>query len=282
MSFYLNNYLLTLKPFIINFNFTIMKKNLFKISTLLLFGFLFTFSACKKDDADNQSAEDAARGSYIMADAFAMSNDGNDGGKALKTRFADCTFEYTSLDDGFELTFFNCTDDAGITRNGTIRVTAAADAFDTEGAGSITITFIDYTVENEGVSGSITATFKSGVLGFYFDITAKNLRLDYADNTHVLYNTASLTYVFSAVNGFQLEITGNSDGINRNGVHFTTQTENMKIVFFATSGCPFPSEGTMTINLDGEKPITLDFNSGTCGEITVSQKGHKDGTITIF
>ncbi len=260
-----------------------MKKNFLKISTLLLLGFVFTFSACKKDDADSQSAEDAARGSYIMADAFAMSNDGSGDGKALKARFSDCTFTYTALDDGFELTFVNCTDDAGITRNGTIRITASADAFDTENAGSITITFINYTIENEGISGSITATFKSGTLGFYFDITAKNLRLDYADNTYVLYNTASLTYVFSAANGFQLVITGHSDGVNRNGIHFTTDTEDMKIQFFSTTGsCPFPSEGTMTITLDDEKPIILDYNSGTCGEITVSQKGHKDGTITIF
>ncbi len=259
-----------------------MKKNFLKITTLLLLGFVFTFSACKKDDADSQSAEDAARGTYIMADAFAISKDGSDNGKALKSQFADCNFSYTSLDDGFELTFYNCTDDAGITRNGTIRVTAAADAFDTENSGSVTITFIDYTIENEGISGTITATFKSGILGFYFDITAKNLRLDYADNTYVMYNTASLTYVFSAANGFQLEISGKSDGINRNGIHFTSETEDMKITFFNTSGCPFPSEGTMTINLDDEDPITLDFNSSTCGEITVSQKGHKDGTITVF
>lgn len=261
-----------------------MKKNVLKISTLLLLGFLFTFSACKKDGADSQSAEDAARGSYIMADAFALSNNGSSGnGKALSKLFSDCSFTYTTLDNGFQLTFDTCTDDAGITRNGTIQVTAAPGAFDTEGSGSITITFIDYTIDNEGISGSITATFKAGTLGAYFDITAKNLKLDYADNTSVIYNSASLTYVFSAVNGFKLTITGNSDGINRNGVHFTTKTENMKIAFFnTTSGCPYPSEGTMTINLDGEKPITLDFNSGTCGQITVTQKGHKDGTITIF
>ncbi|NOZ36345.1 MAG: hypothetical protein GXO80_13735 [Chlorobi bacterium] len=259
-----------------------MKKNFFKISTLLLFGVLFAFSSCKKDNADTQSAEDAARGSYIMADAFALSNDGSGGAKALKAQFSDCKFTYNQLDNGFELTFDNCTDDAGITRNGTIRITASADAFDTEGAGSITIEFVNYTVDNEGVSGSITATFKSGALGFYFDITAKNLKLDYADGTSVLYNTASLTYVFSIANKFSLEISGNSDGINRNGEHFTTTTENMKVEFFASTGCPYPTEGTMTINIDGEKPITLDFSSGTCGEITVSQKGHKDGTITIF
>ncbi len=260
-----------------------MKKNFLKISTLLLVGFLFTFSACKKDAADTQSAEDAARGSYIMADAFAMSKDGNGSGKELLKRFSDCNFTYTALDNGFELTFDNCTDDAGITRNGTIRVTASADAFDTEDAGSITITFIDYTEENQGISGSVTASYKGGSAGFLFEIAAKNLRLDYADGTNVVYNSASLQYVFSIANAFHMTITGKSDGINRNGVHFTTETEKMEIQFFSTSGdCPFPTSGTMTINVDGEKPITLNFDSGTCGEITVSQKGHKDGTITIF
>lgn len=257
-------------------------KTIFKISTLILFAFLFTFSACKKKDADTQSAEDAARGSYIMADAFAMSKDGNGGGKALEKRFSDCSFTYTALDDGFELTFDNCTDDYGITRNGTIRVTASADAFDNTDAGSITITFVNFTVENEGVDGSITATYKSGALGFYFAILADNLRLDYADGTFVKYNSASMNYVFSLANAFKLTITGESDGINRLGEHFTTKLEDVIVEFFSTSTCPYPTQGTMTINVDGENPITLNFDSGTCGEITVSQKGHKDGTITIF
>ncbi len=257
-------------------------KTFLKFSTLFILGILLSLSACKKKDADTQSSEDAARGSYILADAFALSKDGNGGGKALTKRFADCSFEYKELDDGFELTFHNCTDDAGITRNGTIRVTASADAFDTEGAGSITITFIDYTIEGEGISGTITASYKTGTLGFYFNVTAKNLRLDYPDKTYVLYNSASLTYTFSAANSFRMDISGKSDGINRNGQHFSTTTENMKIEFFASNGCPYPSEGTMTIEVDGEKPITLNFDSGECGKIKVSQKGHKDQTISFF
>ncbi len=257
-------------------------KKLLKTSSFFLLGLFLILGACKKEDADTQSAEDAARGSYIMADAFALTTDGNNGGKALKSRFATCSFTYAPLDNGFELTFNNCTDDYGITRNGTIRVTAAAGAFDTEGAGSITIEFINYSTEGYGISGTITATYKTGALGFYFEIAAKNLRLDYPDNTYAIYNNASLQYVFSAANTFELEIIGSSDGVNRNGEHFTTKTENMKINFLSSDGCPYPTDGTMTIEIDGENPVILDFNSGTCGEITVSQKGHKDGTITIF
>lgn len=257
-------------------------KTFLKFSTLILLGFLFTLSACKKEDADTQSAEDAARGSYIMADAFAMSKDGNGGGKALSKRFASCNFTYTALDNGFELTFDNCTDDYGITRNGTIRITADVDAFDSENAGSITITFVNYTVNNEGIDGTITATYKTGALGFYFAIIADNLRLDYADGTYVKYNSANMNYVFSVANALKFTISGTSDGINRMGQHFTTELKDVAVEFLSTTTCPFPTQGTMTINLDDEKPIILDFDSGTCGEITVSQKGHKDGTITIF
>ena len=257
-----------------------MKKNFLKISTLLLLGLLFTVSACKKD-ADSQSAEDAARGSYIMADAFALSKDGSGGGKALKARFSDCIVDYTTLDDGFEITFHNCTDDYGITRNGTIRITAKANAFNSGDEGSITISFINYSENSMNISGTITASYKGGQLGFWFDITAKDLVITDASGT-VTYDTASLQYVFSIENSFKMEISGNSEGTNRNGQHFTTQTENMVIEFFTSNDCPYPSEGTMTINIDGEKTITLNFDSGTCGDITVTQKGHKDGTITIF
>ncbi|NPA67655.1 MAG: hypothetical protein GXO50_03500 [Chlorobi bacterium] len=257
-----------------------MKLTNLKFSIILLLGFVITFSACKDGDADTQSAEDAARGTYIMADAFALADSGSDGAKALKS--SDCNFSYNDFDDGFELTFDNCTDDAGLTRNGTIRVTAQQGAFDNEGMGSVTITFIDYSVENEGVSGTITATYRTNLTGFYFDVKAENLRLDYADGSHVIYNTAELKYSFSLLNAFKMEISGSSDGINRNGEHFTTETENMKIEFFANDACPYPYEGNMTVKIDGEDPVNLDFKSDACGEIKVSQKGAKDATITIF
>jgi len=261
-----------------------MKKKLFMLTALLITGVLFTLNSCKKGDADSQSAEDAARGSYIMADAFALGNSGTGGGKAVKEMFAECTFTFTELENGFEMTWTNCTDDYGITRNGTIRITGDETVYDANNSSAtLTIEFVNYTIERQTVSGKLTFTAGTGLFGFYLSLTAENFKITYVDGSSVIYNSADITYVFSILNGFKIEITGGADGVNRNGEHFTYEIEGMKIEFFTTSGvCAYPSEGTMTINVDGEKPIVLDYNTGTCGQIKVSQKRHDDTFITIF
>lgn len=260
-----------------------MKKNLLKFTALLFTAALFTLTSCNKEDADSQSAEDAARGSYIMADAFAMGNEGTGGGKAIKSQFAACEFSYVQLDNGFSLTWNDCTDDYGITRNGTLIVTGDEGVYDNVESASLSIEFVDYSIEGQSVTGKLTFTVAQGLLGFYLNLTAENFKITYTDNTYVLYNSASLTYVFSILNGFKIEIIGSSDGINRNGQHFTTEIEGMKIEFFNASGtCAYPSEGIMTISIDGEKDLILDYDSGTCGTIKVSQKRKEDVFITIF
>ena len=260
-----------------------MKKNLLKLSALLFIAALFTLTSCNKDDADAQSAEDAARGSYIMADAFAMGNEGSGGGKAIKSHFAACSFTYAQLDNGFSLTWEDCTDDYGITRNGTLIITGDESVYDGTESASLTIEFVNYTIEGQSVTGKLTFTVGSGLFGFYLNLTAENFKITYVDNTYVLYNSASLTYVFSILNGFKIEIIGSSDGVNRSGQHFTTEIEDMVVEFFNTSGtCAYPTEGIMTINVDGEKEIILDYASGTCGTIKVSQKRKEDVFITIF
>ncbi len=263
-----------------------MKQNFFKITTLLLAVFLISFSSCKKKEADIQSAQDGARGSYILADAFALSKSGNGGKKALEERFADCSFTFALLENGFKLTFDNCTDSEGITRDGTIIVTADANAFSSENAGSITITFEAYTIENIVVKGRITARYKATDKGFYFEIIAEDLRMDYPDGTYAIYNKANLKYEFNYLSGlfnnFKMKISGKADGINRNGQHFKTETKNMEVNLFESGDCPWPTNGTMTIKIDGEKTMTLDYDTGTCGEVKVSQKRHKKETITIF
>ncbi len=261
-----------------------MKKNFLKLTALFFIAAIFTLTSCKKGDADTQSAEDSARGSFIMADAFALGSDGRGGGKALKNRFDKCTFTFHQLDNGFELTFDNCTDDDGITRNGTIRFTGDENIYDMEESASFLIEFINFTIEDEVVDGKLSLSVGAGTLGAFLKLAATNLKITYSNGEYVKYNTATLNYVINYLNGFNIEISGASEGINRNGETFSTETEGLKINFFSTSGvCTFPTEGTMTINVEGEKnPVILDYGAGGCGEIKVSQKRHKDATITIF
>ena len=86
-----------------------MKTKHFKIIALFFAVGLMAFSSCKKPDPDSQSAEDDARGSYIMADAFAVANNeaGDDGsGKAAYPE--GMTVERDSGTHSVTITFENC------------------------------------------------------------------------------------------------------------------------------------------------------------------------------
>lgn len=257
-----------------------MKNKILKLTALFFFAALFTLTSCR-EEADTQSAEDAARGGYMMADAFAISNDGaNDGEKALMDKFGDCLIDFVETENGFKVTFNNCVDDNGLTHNGSIIYLASGTGNSDVSYGNITITFENYTVENEGIDGTVTADFEAGILGFWFNVGAQDLTLKYADGSKVVYDSYSLKYVFGIGNGFKFTITGSSEGTNRDGKHFKTESNDIVLSLFNLSNdnC----SGTMTIEVEGEDPITLDYDTGECGKVEVSQKGKKNQTISLF
>ena len=259
-----------------------MKKYVLKLSALLMLAAVVSLSACKKGDADATSAEDAARGSYIMADAFSVANEANStGGKSLKGLAVEC-YEFLLLDgQGFDLTFDNCTGDDGILRNGTIQVRfTSADAWELENNGRITISFVNYFHNGEGISGAIYAEIGVGSLGLYFTLGATDLKITYSNGDVAILNSAELT--FTTLN---FEFNGNSDGINRRGVKFSSISEGIKFGSLVTGGCSWPTEGIITITIEGEKEIVVNYDQdGTkaCDNIMlVSQKRHDDVTVTL-
>ncbi len=263
-----------------------MKKNLLKFSALLIFAVIFALSACKKGDADSQSAEDAARGSYFMSDAFAISNDAQ-GGKTLKGFSEEC-YEIVPFEGGFDIIFTACTGDDGIYRDGTLRVTAADSAWINENSGGISITYIDFTHNDHGISGTVTAVIGygditgNGIEYWYFILGADDLKVTYPNGNTAILNYAEINYVFKLLKG--VEIFGNSRGINRIGIAYSTVSENIKYGTFADP-CPWPTEGTITITIEGEKDIIVDFDqdgTGSCDNIfLVTQKRHDDVTLTF-
>jgi hypothetical protein len=60
-----------------------------------------------------------------------------------------------------------------------------------------------------------------------------------------------------------ISITGNSTGVNRNGVNFSTSITNPLI---KKSNCKFFSSGTLDLTPDGFKTRTVDYGSGTCDD----------------
>ncbi len=249
---------------------------------------IIALSACKKDDADSQSAEDAARGSYIMADAFAIANDGQGGGKSLKGFSAEC-YEIVPFPNGggFDIIFNQCIGDDGVYRDGTLRVTAADSAWTNENSGGISITFIDFTHNEQGITGTVTAVIGIGdIMGnginyIYFTLGADNLSVTYPNNDIATLNYAEINYVFKLTG---LEIFGNSNGTNRIGVVYSTVTQDIKYGTF-DDPCPWPTEGTITITIEGNRDIIVDFDqdgTASCDNIfLVSQKRHNDVTLTF-
>ncbi len=76
----------------------------------------------------------------------------------------------------------------------------------------------------------------------------------------------------------EYDITGNGEGENKNGVHFTvtiTKAIHVKV------GCPWPVSGTLEIEPDGYKKRTLDFGNGNCDNEATLTIGNKTIKISI-
>lgn len=257
-----------------------MKNRILKLTALFFFAALFTLTSCRKE-ADTQSAQDAARGGYMMADAFAISNSGaQDGGKALRDQFGDCNIDFVEFENGFKVTFNNCTDDNGLTHNGAIIFSASGEGNNDVSYGNITIKFENYTVDNEGIDGAIAANFQAGTFGFWFNVEATDLKLKYSDGSTVTYDNYDLKYTFGLGNGFKFTISGSSEGTNKEGKHFKTESNDIVLSLFniSNSSC----SGTMTVEVEGEKPITVNYDTGECGKVEVSQSGRKNQTVSLF
>jgi hypothetical protein len=252
-----------------------MKNCILKLTGFLVLAIIITSSGCKKGDADSQSAEDAARGSYIMADAFSIANDGH-GGKLNKRFSLECAV-INPLDNGFEVLFNQCTDVYGVYRDGIIRVTASADAWSGTSTSVISITFVNYSQNDEGISGTITAQAGQGALGVYFTLGADNLTLTYSNGDVAVINSAQLTWTITLTG---LDYNGTSSGITRDGVSYTSVSENL--VFGI---CSWPVSGTIIVNMEGENEITINFDqdgNAACDNIyLVSQKRHGDVRVTF-
>ncbi len=252
-----------------------MKKTVVTVLSFLILALIISTGSCKKGDADAQSAEDAARGSYILADAFAIANDGQ-GGK-LNKRFSEECFDIEEFEGGFQINFYECTDEDGIYRDGSIRVVAAAEAWTGGSEASITITFINYIQDDEGISGTITAHAGIGLFGLYFTLNASNLTLMYENGDKAIIKSSNLSWT-ATLSG--IDYNGSTSGTNRNGVSYSTVAEDLVFGF-----CPWPTKGIITVNIEGEKEITINFDqdgNAQCDNIfLVSQKRYDDVEVTF-
>jgi hypothetical protein len=247
----------------------------------LLSGALF-MGSCVKSQPDNQSAEDDARGSYIMADAFAVGNNeaGGGGGKSIP----GCMTVVRNLDTNpktVDITFDNC-DYRGAVRNGIIH---ASFSLGPEGlrAVSASLTFENYTFEGIAVEGTITSTFGGTLLLPEIHVVSENMVLTFTDSRSISYSS-DMTFAF--VNGLGdgilenvvIEVSGTADGVNRQGKSYTSVYNAVR--FEGSCGTGYPVSGTVTINSDKGESV-IDFGDGTCDKIITVTNGNASITITL-
>jgi len=257
-----------------------MKTKQFTIIALFIAIGLTVLSSCQKSDPDSQSAEDDARGSYIMADAFAVSNNeaGGDNGKILADSCMSVVRDTAA--HTVTITFDNC-DFRGKIRNGIIHVGYTRVPTQGPKAVSLNITFENYTIDGIKVEGAIRTTFGGTYKVPEIHIIATDMKATFKDGRFI---TWSSDKTFKITEGFGdgnidtnvLEISGTVTGTNRAGNDFTSVYDKVTIDRACEYG--YPISGTVTITSD--KGITvIDYGSGECDDIiTVTNNGV---TVTI-
>ncbi len=253
-----------------------MKTKQFKIIALFFVVGLLAFSACEKPDPDSQSAEDDARGSYIMADAFAVANNeaGDDG--TGKTVYPEgMTVERDTVKHTVTITFDNC-DYRGRIRNGIINITYTRIPTVGLRAVNLIITFDNYTIDGIKVEGAIRTSFGGTYEVPEINVIATNMKATFTDDKYI---TWSSNKIFTITEGFGdydidnnvLEISGTVSGTNRAGNDFTSVYDKVTLKRSCADG--YPVSGTVTITSDKGTTV-IDYGDGTCDDvITVTNNG---------
>ncbi len=248
-----------------------MKTNYFKIIAIFLAMGLFVVSSCKKPDPDSQSAEDDARGSFIMADAFALGNDNAGGGGGGK--LDGCMAKEIIDAHTFKLNFTDGCEYRGHSRKGALIVAWEMGGEFGERAFNITVTFDEYYVDGIGVSGEIQTTFKGPYANPKIAVKSTNMVATFANGETIKWSSDKN---FTIANFLEqtpnvVTMSGTASGTNRSGEDYTATYSDVKVDRICELG--YPVSGTVTIESDKGTTV-IDYGSGNCdNEITVTNGG---------
>ena len=255
-----------------------MKSNFLKFLSVFFALSIFVLASCEKPDPDAQSAEDDARGSYIMADAFALGNtEAGGGGKAY---LPECVEVYRNQIDTVILTFDNC-DYNGAVRNGSIIVNYTLRPLIGDRAANIILTFDNYTMDGVAVEGTITTTFEGTIIRPEIHIVTDNMLATFPNQETISWSSDK---TFTIVSGFGdgdfltniVEMSGTASGVNRKGESYSSVYNSVKVERSCESG--YPVSGTVTIESDKGTSV-IDYGEGECDKIiSVTNNGV---TITV-
>lgn len=258
---------------------------------LLLAALALAFTACRKNsddrpDADTSAATDQSRAEDIFTDMLAVVDQAVKDNGLRDLCNPEVSFDTVSTPRTITIDFGeqNCTAANGRLRRGKIQVSYTGRYRD---AGTvITITPEGYFVNNNQVTGVKTVT-NMGLNASdqpWFTVTV-NGAITAGDGSWTATHQAQRVRTWIA--GYSTPallddvylITGSGNGVNRNGVAYTSQiTQALRVEL----GCSWRLvRGTVTVTPTGLLPRTIDYGDGACdGTFTVSVGG-RTFTVTI-
>lgn len=253
------------------------------MKTKHLLPFLFAalvLSGCKKDEEkeelDISPARDMALINGAYSDAFSMVDRVGKSEPGLRNNYGlpDCAtvifqdtvqFPYTLTIDFGEN---NCEDDNGVPRRGKIHVSITG-PYQEEGT-IISTTLEDYHVYDHHLQGSreVTNLGENENSNVHFSVVEEDVSLTAPNNEWTSYWESNRNREWAEGKDswwWWLDdvyaITGDANGISRNGVPYTINITNPLIVKI---GCPWVVEGALDLLPQNSSVLTLDYGDGTC------------------
>lgn len=247
-------------------------------------------TSCRREkepvvDRDYTSASDNSRAEDLFNDMLVQVDNAVDENGLRDDCAPIVTFDTTSAPRTITIDFgsVNCTASNGRLRRGRILVSYTGRYRD-QGT-VITITPDNYHVNNISVQGSKTVTNlgpnTDGNLAFSVSVNG-TLTADDGSWTSSHQAQRTRTWIAGSTTPQLLDdiylITGNGNGVNRNGVVYALSITNALRVQI---GCPWITQGTVQVVPVGRPEVSIDYGSGACdGTITVTVNG-QTYTITI-
>lgn len=261
---------------------TTMKNYFVAAIAVVLLSLAFSFSACQKEESTlNEqaiiTATDEGTGEDLFIDADDISDMYSDTYLGNGKTADDCPVITTTAEPG---TYPNtitidfgteCVGEGGRVRSGQIIITVS-DSMSNAGA-TKTKTFADYTVNGILIQGTYTSvnngTDDAGNPSFTHTLSGGSIT--YPDGTVA---TREATHTVTMIEGWDTpltrwdnvwSITGNSNGVNKNGVTYSSEITEPLI---KRHNCRWIVSGVKTITRDGEVS-TLDFGDGNCNRFAI-------------
>lgn len=249
-----------------------------RLSTTLLAALLLILFSCNSDPeqtADTSNGEKASESENLILDAVSTANDGLDGivdgisngrTQSCGTITNDVNAKVLTIDFGAA----GCQGVDGRTRKGKIMILYVGSV--PQNSPSRTITFINYSVNNFAINGSITQSNfqRPSAVSYSFSLSASEVKIILSDGN--TYSINQLQRTFSINNGalqdLADDVTTISGTSNQSGPSGNVTTVNITapITFkgsCTTTGFFYPASGTYNI-IDGNITYTIDWGTGVC------------------